>query len=206
MCTCISFYAWWFLLTYESTQVLFVHVYLVCTCVFELASFYAFLWVLWWNICLYNTCYIHVEYNEYPHTSPISAHVSIEGECTNVCMCITCVCSSLWVSACTMHVCCNMNFHMILNVRFTCTTYLPGWKLCVPPKTKKISKWKTALVGCKACAPFGYSRLHSLFFSTSYNLILPGQFEEFLLQVLSSSLWKNSYPAFTKTKFQQRFC
>ena len=70
-------------------------------------------------------------------------------------------------------------YHLAYRVKINCRSQ---------KKKKKKSKRKIAFAGYKLCSPFAHSRLHPLFSSVLYNLMLPGLFEEFLLQVPSSTL------------------
>lgn len=91
--------------------------------------------------------------------------------------------------ACILHVCCI--YERSCNSKCSVHVYHlpPRLKVKCPPQRKKL-RWKIAPAGYKLCAPLIPSHLHPLFFSALYNLMLPGLFEEFLLQVPSSSLWK----------------
>lgn len=159
---------------------------------------------LWMHVCVgyYSTllceCFSEVSvqvYNiytsqcEYIHTHPLFMFPLREN--VIVCACeFTCVCSSLWLCACIIHVDCMYelpcDFKLEVQVH-----HLPyRVKINCPPRRKNNWKCEIVLAEYKLCAPLARSRVHPLFFSALYNLVLPGLFKEFLLLVPSSGLWK----------------
>lgn len=106
---------------------------------------------------------------ERKHASPACALVSVR-ECNNVDMCPGLV---MWSS-----VTCSFIFTGERN-----TTYVLDWELIVSHRTKP--KRRAVPPGCSRCTPLSAHIRTAL-----YNLMLPGLFEVFLLQVPCSNWWK----------------